>query len=108
MIKINRIYNNRRTKRGKEYVSISQKIKTRTKLISNFINKFEKRLVNLCESNHCNMAIIGHIHHPTIKKINNITYMNSGDWIESKTAIVQRENGNWYLIDHLHQDIYNQ
>jgi UDP-2,3-diacylglucosamine pyrophosphatase LpxH len=108
LLKINRIYNNYRTKRGKEYISISQKIKTRTKFISNFINKFEKRLVNTCKSNNCNIAIVGHIHHPIIKKIDGITYMNSGDWVESKTALVQKENGEWYLVDHLHQETYNQ
>jgi UDP-2,3-diacylglucosamine pyrophosphatase LpxH len=108
LLKINRLYNNRRTKKGKAYKSISQKIKTKTKFIYNFINKFEKRLVNLCKNNNCNIAIVGHIHHPIIKKIDGILYMNSGDWVESKTALVQKNNGEWYLVDHLHQEIYDQ
>ena len=39
-------------------------------------------------------AICGHIHHPEIKK----SYMNSGDWVESNSALVENLDGTWNII----------
>jgi hypothetical protein len=41
----------------------------------------------------------GHIHTPADKMLGNIHYLNSGDWIESLTAIVEHWDGRYQLIE---------
>ncbi len=38
-------------------------------------------------------VISGHIHHAEIRKIHGIDYMNCGDWVESCTALVEKQDG---------------
>jgi UDP-2,3-diacylglucosamine pyrophosphatase LpxH len=41
----------------------------------------------------------GHIHTPADKAIGDIHYLNSGDWVESLTAIVEHWDGRYELVD---------
>jgi hypothetical protein len=41
----------------------------------------------------------GHIHTPADKMIGDIHYLNSGDWVESLTAIVEHWDGRFELLD---------
>ena len=41
----------------------------------------------------------GHIHTPADKMIGDMHYLNSGDWVESLTAIVEHWDGRFELID---------
>ena len=43
-------------------------------------------------------VICGHIHKAEIRVIKDIEYMNSGDWVESNTALVEDMLGNWSII----------
>jgi len=43
-------------------------------------------------------VICGHIHTPEIKAINEVLYMNCGDWVESCTALVEHMDGRFELI----------
>jgi len=43
-------------------------------------------------------VICGHIHDPEIKRISKILYLNSGDWLENNTALIQKENDEWEII----------
>jgi len=47
---------------------------------------------------HCDGIICGHIHHPEIRKTDRIIYMNSGDWVESLSALVETSDGDWKII----------
>jgi UDP-2,3-diacylglucosamine pyrophosphatase LpxH len=44
-------------------------------------------------------VICGHIHHPEIKQIGSIQYMNDGDWVESCTASVEHHDGRWEILN---------
>jgi UDP-2,3-diacylglucosamine pyrophosphatase LpxH len=91
---INRVYNRYREMRGLPYFSISQVIKSRVKSAVNFIGDFEKCAVQLAQAKGCEIAVCGHIHQPALKK----DYMNSGDWCESCSALVEDISGNWQLV----------
>jgi predicted phosphodiesterase len=43
-------------------------------------------------------VICGHIHHPEIKEINGVVYMNDGDWVESLSALVEHHDGRWEIV----------
>jgi UDP-2,3-diacylglucosamine pyrophosphatase LpxH len=95
---INRIYNEYRNRRGLPYYSISQVIKSKVKSAVNFISDFEEKLVQLAKDKGCQGIICGHIHQPTIKYYGDIEYLNSGDWVESLSALVEDYNGEWSLM----------
>ena len=72
--------------------SFSKYIKYKFKHSFDFINKFENRLIDEAIINNCNTVICGHIHTPNDKYINNIHYLNTGDWIENKSYIIFNNN----------------
>jgi UDP-2,3-diacylglucosamine pyrophosphatase LpxH len=98
LLSFNKLYNQYRSWRGLDYYSFSQRIKQRVKEAVNYVSDFEEKLVALAKANHCDGIICGHIHKPDIRKIDDISYMNSGDWVESLTALVEDYKGNWELL----------
>jgi UDP-2,3-diacylglucosamine pyrophosphatase LpxH len=96
---LNKIYNKYRERRGLPYYSLSQVIKQRVKLAVNYVTDFEEKLAELAKAKGCDGIICGHIHQAAIRQIDGITYMNSGDWVESLTALVEDNEGNWSIIN---------
>lgn len=95
---LNKVYNNRRIKKGLPYYSLSKVIKQKVKSAVSYISDFEKELVNLAKSRNCQGVICGHIHHPSITKYDDLVYMNSGDWVESLSALVEDFDDNWKIV----------
>jgi UDP-2,3-diacylglucosamine pyrophosphatase LpxH len=104
LLTFNKLYNQYRSWRGLEYYSFSQRIKQRVKEAVNYVSDFEEKLVALAKANHCDGIICGHIHKPDIRKIDDILYMNSGDWVESLTALVEDRKGNWELLHFVNEN----
>ncbi|MEM9226737.1 MAG: UDP-2,3-diacylglucosamine diphosphatase [Verrucomicrobiota bacterium] len=100
LLKFNRYYNRWRAFRGKEYFSISKAIKAKVKNVVNHISDFEDHLKELAHKRDCVGIICGHIHTAEDKKIGDVHYLNSGDWVESMTAIVEHHDGRFELIDY--------
>ena len=98
LMSINRWYNRYRAFRGKEYYSLSKAIKAKVKKAVSFISDFEEKLAKLAESRGCIGVICGHIHTPADKRFANLHYLNSGDWVESLSAIVEHEDGRFELL----------
>ncbi len=98
LLRLNRVYNWFRALRGKEYFSLSQAIKARVKQAVSFVGKFEDQLAALARDRGCTGVICGHIHTPADKMIGDIHYLNSGDWVESMTAVVEHYDGRFELI----------
>ena len=95
---INRKYNQYRRKKGLPYFSLSQQIKAQVKSAVAYIDSFESELVKVARKKQCDGIICGHIHQPDIKTIEGVEYMNSGDWVESLSALAEDENGSWSLV----------
>ncbi len=95
---LNRHYNTWREKRGLPYYSLSQVIKAKVKEAVSFIDDFENQLSSVAHTRKCHGVICGHIHTPADKMIGNIHYLNSGDWVESMTALVETTEGEWRII----------
>ncbi len=95
---LNRHYNHYRTKRGLPYYSLSQVVKAKVKSAVSFISDYEEQLCEVAAANHCDGVICGHIHQAADKTINNIHYLNSGDWVETMSALVETENGEWSIV----------
>jgi UDP-2,3-diacylglucosamine pyrophosphatase LpxH len=95
---LNRHYNSYREKRGLPYYSLSQKIKAKVKSAVSFIDDFENQLSSVAASKKCDGIICGHIHQPADKFIKGIHYLNSGDWVETMSALAEDFNGSWKII----------
>jgi UDP-2,3-diacylglucosamine pyrophosphatase LpxH len=98
LLHINKYYNCYRRFRGKSYYSFAQTVKQKVKSAVSYISDFEESLVNLARTKHCDGIICGHIHHPENKYYDDIHYLNSGDWIDSLSALVQDESGDWNIV----------
>jgi UDP-2,3-diacylglucosamine pyrophosphatase LpxH len=95
---LNKHYNRWRERRGKPYYSLSQVVKAKVKGAVSFISDFEEQLCEVARIKNCDGVICGHIHTPADKYINHIHYLNSGDWVESLSALVETHEGEWKLI----------
>jgi UDP-2,3-diacylglucosamine pyrophosphatase LpxH len=98
LLRINRVYNKYRAWRGKEYFSLSKAIKARVKTAVSFVGKYEEQLQNFARKRDCIGIICGHIHTPDNKMVGDTHYLNSGDWVESLTALVEYDDGRFEII----------
>tara|TARA_B110000037_G_scaffold223181_1_gene303368 strand:- start:7230 stop:8915 length:1686 start_codon:yes stop_codon:yes gene_type:complete len=98
LLVFNRYYNKWREWQGKEYFSLSKKIKAKVKSAVSFVDKYEELLQELALHKNCDGIICGHIHTPEDKQVGNVHYLNSGDWVESLTAIVEHHDGRMELV----------
>ena len=94
---LNKVYNARRMKQGKPYYSFSQSVKHKVKSAVSYISDFEKELTALAAARHFDGIICGHIHQPANTWYGNIHYLNSGDWVESLSALIEHVDGTWEI-----------
>lgn len=87
-----------RRKAGLEYWSLSAYLKQRVKRAVNFIGEFENALSQEAQNKNVNGVICGHIHQVAMKQIGDILYLNTGDWVESCTAIGETMDGRFEII----------
>ncbi len=99
LMRLNRFYNKWREWQGKEYYSLSKAVKARVKSAVSHVSNFEDHIAQLAKSRGCVGVMCGHIHTPADKMLGDIHYLNSGDWVESLTGIVEHLDGRFELID---------
>jgi UDP-2,3-diacylglucosamine pyrophosphatase LpxH len=96
---MNQRYNNYRVRKGLPYYSLSQAIKLKVKSAVSYVNNYEEQLSAMAKIKKCDGIICGHIHQPALKMIDGVLYMNSGDWVESLTALVETMEGEWKIVN---------
>lgn len=89
---------------GRGKISLSKRVKDSVKQAVKFINNFEKTAADIAISNGYDYVVCGHIHHPEMKKITTekgeVTYLNSGDWVENLTALEYNDK-KWRIYKYL-------
>jgi UDP-2,3-diacylglucosamine pyrophosphatase LpxH len=98
LLRLNRAYNAWRAWRGKEYWSLSRAIKARVKSAVNHVSNFEQHIAELAHQRGCAGVMCGHIHTPADKMLGDVHYLNSGDWVESLTALVEHHDGRLEIV----------
>jgi UDP-2,3-diacylglucosamine pyrophosphatase LpxH len=103
LIRINSIVNWCSERMGRGRVSLSKKVKDSVKGVISYINNFEETVAEIAISKGYEYVICGHIHQPTIQEMTTkdgrVHYLNSGDWIENRTAL-EYVDGTWTLYTH--------
>ncbi|MBX3529711.1 MAG: UDP-2,3-diacylglucosamine diphosphatase [Rhizobiaceae bacterium] len=104
-IVVNRIVSRFRSMFGLPYWSFSSWAKVRVKKAVSFISAFQKLVAEEARRSGTDGVICGHIHHAVIEEIDGIAYMNSGDWVESCTALAEDFDGCFRILHwaHAHQ-----
>lgn len=87
-----------RRKLGLPYWSFSAYAKQKVKKAVAFISAFEEAVAIDATRHQVDGVMCGHIHQPAIRKLGAITYYNTGDWVESCSAIVEMVDGALELI----------
>ena len=108
LLVVNRWYNFLRRIRGREYFSISAYLKHKCKNAVNCMGDFEETLVGEIRKHQVDGIICGHIHRAGIKSIDTYLYSNSGDWVESCTALAENAHGTLGIIHWVAQTPVNE
>lgn len=87
-----------RRRLGFTYWSLSSWAKQRVKSAVNFIGEFEKHLTHEARRVGVDGVICGHIHCAAMHDMDGLTYINTGDWVESCTAVVEHFDGRMEVI----------
>lgn len=91
--KINNLYNSIRRLFKLDYWSLSAYLKSKVKNVISFINDFKILSIKMAKDKQCDSIMIGHIHTPSIEKIGDITYYNTGDFCESCSYLIETVDG---------------
>jgi UDP-2,3-diacylglucosamine pyrophosphatase LpxH len=95
---LNTHFNWLRRRFGKPYWSLSAYLKYKVKSAVNFIGEFEQALVSEARRRDAHGVVCGHIHHAAMRDLDGVLYMNTGDWVESCTALVEHPSGEFEII----------
>jgi UDP-2,3-diacylglucosamine pyrophosphatase LpxH len=95
---LNRHFNALRARLGLGYWSLSAFLKYKVKNAVSFISSFEQVLAREARRKGFDGVLCGHIHHAEIGSVDGLLYCNSGDWVESLTAIVETLEGELRIV----------
>ena len=83
---------------GLSHRSLSHWAKLKIKNAVNYIGDFQQAVAAQARRRQCDGVICGHIHHPGIRDIAGVRYVNCGDWIDSCTVAVEKPDGELEIL----------
>jgi len=95
---LNTVLNAVRRRLGFTYWSLSAWAKLKVKNAVSFIGQFEETLAHEAKRQECDGVICGHIHHAAQRDLDGVVYLNTGDWVESCTAIAEHFDGRMEVL----------
>jgi UDP-2,3-diacylglucosamine pyrophosphatase LpxH len=90
---------------GLGYWSLSAAVKKSVKEAVSYVGAFEKGIVQFARTDAVDGVVCGHIHTPIVRTIENVAYFNSGDWVESTSALLEDFDGRIELVTHFEATI---
>jgi UDP-2,3-diacylglucosamine pyrophosphatase LpxH len=101
LILLNRSVNYVLEKLGRPRVALSNLVTDRVKTAVAAVNNFEETAAAIAAGQGYRYVACGHIHQPKIKALptgkGEVTYLNSGDWVENLTAMENTPEAGWQL-----------
>ena len=99
LLEVNRLLRSIRRLFGiQSQFSLAAFVKFKVKNAVQFISDYEQSIVNTLKDEGLDGVICGHIHHAEMKEIDGFMYVNTGDFVESCSAIVERHDGTLELV----------
>jgi UDP-2,3-diacylglucosamine pyrophosphatase LpxH len=90
--------NNLRRGLGMPYWPVAEHLKLSIGPSMRYINQFEQLAARYARQAGYDGVICGHIHRATIHRIDGTLYCNTGDWVESCSALVEHASGELQLL----------
>ena len=103
MMTVNRCYNRWRERTERGYWSLAGFLKQNIRRAKTYIHDYEQAVVYACKKQGYDGVVCGHIHQAAAKKIDGLDYYNTGDWVESCTALTEDADGNIRLVHWLQE-----
>ena len=97
-LRLNRHLNSWRGRLGLPYWSLSAYLKQRVKKALNYVTDFEVAVAQEARARGHFGVVCGHIHRAEMRDIQGTLYCNDGDWVESRTALVEHLDGRLEII----------
>ena len=97
-LKLNRYLNHLRGHLGLPYWSLSAYLKHKVKTALNYVTEFETAVAREARQRGHHGVVCGHIHRAEMRTIDGTLYCNDGDWVESRTALVEHPDGRLELL----------
>jgi UDP-2,3-diacylglucosamine pyrophosphatase LpxH len=95
---VNHYYNVLRRRLGYSYWSLSAYLKHRVKNAVSFISNYEQLVAAEARRREVDGVVCGHIHKAELSHIDDILYCNTGDWVESCTAMIEDADGKLRIV----------
>jgi UDP-2,3-diacylglucosamine pyrophosphatase LpxH len=90
--------NNLRRALGRPYWPLTERIKLRIGSSARYIEQFERHAARHALQLGYDGVICGHIHRANLRRIGETLYGNSGDWVESCSALMESHSGALELL----------
>ena len=95
---INDSVNNVRRALGRPYWSLTERLKLGVGTSRRYIEEFEELASQHARRSGYDGVVCGHIHRANLRNIGGTLYCNAGDWVESCSALIEREGGELALL----------
>lgn len=97
-VQVSHAVNNVRRALGRPYWALTEALKLGIGTSARFIEHFEELAAGHARAHGFDAVICGHIHRANLRDIGGITYANTGDWVESCSALIESERGELKLL----------
>jgi UDP-2,3-diacylglucosamine pyrophosphatase LpxH len=98
MLAVNHGINNLRRAFGKQYWPMAERIKLGIGPSVRYIESFEQVAASHARSEGYDGVVCGHIHRANLREIDGTIYCNTGDWVESCSALIETLDGELQLL----------
>lgn len=98
LMRLNTFINGMRQRLGLPFWSLARFLKMRVGKAMRFIERFETLVAHRARELKVDGYVCGHIHHPDMKWVEDVLYVNDGDWVEHCTFAAEDNDGKMALI----------
>ncbi len=87
-----------RERLGLPYWSLATWIKRNSAKAEEAIDAYQRAAIAMAKDKGFDGIICGHLHYPTIRKVDGVHYLNDGDWVEKCSALIELNDGQIRLV----------
>lgn len=96
----NQLTNRVRRRLGMRYWSLAEYLKRQSSAAERYIGRFVEAGLADARRRGLDGIVCGHIHRAALLQRDGLLYANTGDWVESLTAVQETLDGRLQLVDH--------
>ncbi len=91
-------FNNVRRALGRPYWPLAERLKLRVGTSARYVDAYEEIAARHAREQGYDGVVCGHIHRANLRRIAGTLYCNTGDWVESCSAVLENRGGELELL----------